>query len=337
MNTILWENSAPGNPAICQEGGLLTITYSDIEGGWSGIGNIDTNPIFRNPENNDFHLSAADCGNLSDSPCIDAGDPDLNDLFLECDWGLGAVRSDMGAFGGVFPMFDVYVDIKPNACPNRIKTGKPDFSVKGVIPVAILGEEDFDVYKIDPSTITLAGISPLRWSFEDVSTPVYDPITVCECTEDGPDGFIDLALKFDKSRLIEALGQINSGDEITLSLHGLLINGRHILGTDCVVIVGMKNIGPKAGSIEGMLCLNRVYPNPFNSSTKIEYSLPETRKVRIEIYDLLGRKIAILLNESKQAGYHQVVWDASGHSSGVYFYRIEAGDFIETRKMILLK
>jgi hypothetical protein len=79
------------------------------------------------------------------------------------------------------------------------------------------------------------------------------------------------------------------------------------------------------------------YPNPFNSSTTIEYGLPEAGRVRIVVYDLLGRKVETLIDEEKQAGRHRAVWDASGYSSGIYFYRIEAGDFVDTKRMVYLK
>jgi hypothetical protein len=79
------------------------------------------------------------------------------------------------------------------------------------------------------------------------------------------------------------------------------------------------------------------YPNPFNASTTIEYGLPTAGRVRIDIYDLLGRRIEMLVDEEVQGGRHQVVWDASDYSSGVYFYRIKAGDYTEAKKMILLK
>ncbi|UCC80244.1 MAG: T9SS type A sorting domain-containing protein [Candidatus Zixiibacteriota bacterium] len=79
------------------------------------------------------------------------------------------------------------------------------------------------------------------------------------------------------------------------------------------------------------------YPNPFNSSTTIQYGLPETGRVRIDIYDLLGRKVETLVDEEKQAGRHNAAWDAPEYSSGVYFYRIEAGDFAETKRMVYLK
>jgi hypothetical protein len=79
------------------------------------------------------------------------------------------------------------------------------------------------------------------------------------------------------------------------------------------------------------------YPNPFNSSTTIEFGLPEAEYIRIDIYDLLGRRIEMLVDEEVQGGRHQVVWDALDYSSGVYFYRIEAGDYTETKKMVLLR
>lgn len=76
------------------------IQYSDIEGNWPGIGNINIYPEFRDPVNNDFHLMSTACGDPLDSPCIDTGNPTIEDIILECDWGLGTVISDMGAYGG---------------------------------------------------------------------------------------------------------------------------------------------------------------------------------------------------------------------------------------------
>jgi photosystem II stability/assembly factor-like uncharacterized protein len=85
------------------------------------------------------------------------------------------------------------------------------------------------------------------------------------------------------------------------------------------------------------LVLGHNYPNPFNALTTIQYALPEASTVTIEIYDILGRKIETLVQREQQVGYHQVVWDAKDVSSGMYFYRIQAGDYAETRKMVLLK
>ena len=79
------------------------------------------------------------------------------------------------------------------------------------------------------------------------------------------------------------------------------------------------------------------YPNPFNATTTIKYNLPNSADIIIEIYDILGRSIETLVNGQQQAGYHQGVWDAKDASSGMYFYRIQAGDYSEIKKMLVLK
>ena len=82
--------------------------------------------------------------------------------------------------------------------------------------------------------------------------------------------------------------------------------------------------------------LSQNYPNPFNSMTQINFSLPKTSKVIINIYNMLGEKVAELLNEEKVAGKYRIEFDASKYSSGVYFYQFNTGDYIKTKKMILL-
>ena len=83
--------------------------------------------------------------------------------------------------------------------------------------------------------------------------------------------------------------------------------------------------------------LEQNYPNPFNPSTKIKYSVPQMSNVVIKVYDVLGNEIETLVNEEKPAGTYELTWYAENLPSGVYFYRIQAGSFFETKKMILLK
>ncbi|MDF1545541.1 MAG: T9SS type A sorting domain-containing protein, partial [bacterium] len=88
--------------------------------------------------------------------------------------------------------------------------------------------------------------------------------------------------------------------------------------------------------------LQQNYPNPFNPSTTIEYSVRDAGHVELAVFDLSGRRTTTLVNESKSAGLYAATWDGSdgsGHpaASGVYFYRIQAGDYTETKKMILVK
>ena len=79
------------------------------------------------------------------------------------------------------------------------------------------------------------------------------------------------------------------------------------------------------------------YPNPFNPTTLISYSLPKSEYVRLNVFNSLGIEVATLVNEMKSSGVHQIVWDASDNSSGVYFYTIQTNTFQSTKKMILIK
>ena len=203
-NTIFWADSASYESEIdFDDSSSPYFTYCDVQGGRAGEGNIDTDPLFRDPENGDFHLMSTQCGDPQDSPCIDAGDPTVFDSIIDCDWGLGGERSDMGAYGG---------DIERQT---------------------------------------------------DIET-----------------------------------------DE---------------------------------AGLPARFALSQNFPNPFNASTIIQYNLPSASDVNINIYDILGRKVETLVSGKQPAGYHQVVWDASDRSSGMYFYKIRAGNYSEARKMVLLK
>ena len=83
--------------------------------------------------------------------------------------------------------------------------------------------------------------------------------------------------------------------------------------------------------------LEQNYPNPFNPTTTIGFGIPEKGNVKLSILNILGEEIKILLNEEKEAGYHSVDFDGSDLPSGVYFYQLKAGSFIETKKMVLLR
>jgi hypothetical protein len=89
--------------------------------------------------------------------------------------------------------------------------------------------------------------------------------------------------------------------------------------------------------IPNELALNQNYPNPFNPTTKISYALPEASDVSIKIYDITGREVAELVNARKSAGTHEITWNAQQFATGVYLYRIQAGDFTAVRKLTLIK
>lgn len=84
-------------------------------------------------------------------------------------------------------------------------------------------------------------------------------------------------------------------------------------------------------------CISQNYPNPFNPVSKIDYEIPHFTKVTIMIFDITGRVIFTLINKEQEGGYYNIEIDCSRLSSGVYFYRMQADDFVQVRKMILLK
>ncbi|UCC79645.1 MAG: right-handed parallel beta-helix repeat-containing protein [Candidatus Zixiibacteriota bacterium] len=179
-NNILWDNQAfIMGPQIYTYYGSTAVTYCDVQGGWSGEGNIDCDPLFCDPQTGDFHLAENSC-------CVGAGEN----------------GEDIGAFG------------------------------IGCNPTDVLDE-----FKILPNKVSI-----------------------------------------------------------------------------------IQN-----------------YPNPFNAQTTIRFVLPGSQNVELTIYDVLGRRIELLFDEYREAGVHEIIFDASGLPSGVYFYRLRAGDVNETRRMVILK
>jgi hypothetical protein len=83
--------------------------------------------------------------------------------------------------------------------------------------------------------------------------------------------------------------------------------------------------------------LEQNYPNPFNPSTTIRYGLPNRSHVTLSVFNTLGQSVSTLVNGEEEAGYHEVQFDGRHLSSGVYFYRIEAGSFVQTRKLLLIR
>ena len=107
-----------------------------------------------------------------------------------------------------------------------------------------------------------------------------------------------------------------------------------ILRTDNWVTWINQSTGEKYSS---KYSLSQNYPNPFNPKTVISYQLPKSSDVELSIYNLLGQKVATLVNKKQAVGSYMVEWDASGFATGVYYYRIEASDFQQVKKMVLIK
>ena len=125
------------------------------------------------------------------------------------------------------------------------------------------------------------------------------------------------------------LSDIYASDSKLLQVTVIPQNGRVLVSN--ITSVGQINTIPYEYS------LSQNYPNPFNPSTQIEYSIKNDDKVTINIYNVLGQLVTNLVNEHQTAGNYKVVWNASRFSSGIYFYRINSGDFNQIKKMVLIK
>ncbi|HEX5133401.1 MAG TPA: T9SS type A sorting domain-containing protein, partial [Candidatus Krumholzibacteria bacterium] len=94
---------------------------------------------------------------------------------------------------------------------------------------------------------------------------------------------------------------------------------------------------PATKGLPTAFALGQNAPNPFNPTTQIRFALPAQSRVLLVVYNVAGQKVATLIDDTAPAGYHTVELDATGLASGVYFYRLDAGSFSQTRKMVLLK
>ena len=140
--------------------------------------------------------------------------------------------------------------------------------------------------------------------------------------------------------LILTVGE-NFTEETNISITNLRWNEGDVNETPIEMTISF-GLGLDVASIPDVFALHQNYPNPFNPTTQIRYDLPEDANVNITIYDIMGRSIRSLVNSQQTAGYRSIQWNATNNlgepvSAGMYIYTIQAGDFIDTKKMVLLK
>jgi hypothetical protein len=163
-------------------------------------------------------------------------------------------------------------------------------------------------------------------------TEFTNPVMVMSNT-DGNQVYVDLAVFG-----AEEVGINTEGEVLTLVFEGnteiniSTADIRNILNSPMAV-----NISGTEGSVPTEFALMQNYPNPFNPTTTINYALPTQAMVEISIYNALGERVATLVNEIKEAGRYTVEFNATGYSSGIYFYQIKANDYVSVKKMILMK
>ena len=148
-------------------------------------------------------------------------------------------------------------------------------------------------------------------------------------------------LSTDDVELIFGIGSASSIDSMVIRWtngtvdrsYNIAANGRYT----AVEGSGVIGITPIGTEVPNAYALSQNYPNPFNPSTKIKFSVPVSGKVVMQVYNVLGSVVSTLVNSNVKAGAYEVDFNASGLSSGVYFYKLSSGNFVETKKMILVK
>ncbi len=134
------------------------------------------------------------------------------------------------------------------------------------------------------------------------------------------------------STLVIRFQQIGSSDFNTLGDEdGFIID-------DVSVVGNSTSVAEQDDAVPATFTVYQNHPNPFNPSTQISFALPKAQKVTLKVFDLTGREVATLLqNEHRPAGVHEVIFEAGQLASGVYLYRLQAGEWVETRRMVLIR
>jgi hypothetical protein len=280
-NSIVWDNTGF---EIWVYSGSATVTYSDIEGGFDGEGNIDADPLFTDVDNGDYTLQ----GN---SPCKNTGTADTDGDGNEDITDYSGTAPDMGAY-------EFYLAV----------TGlQYTFENASVIldwdPIVNAG-----YYKIERSTDA------------DFTTDVVPSYLQTNMHTDND-------LEWDTEYFYRVAAYVS----------GLWADYSNVVS----VTLEYVNIS-RANDIPTVYKVHQNHPNPFNPVTSLNYDLPEDGLVNITVYDMMGRVIKNLVNIHQNAGYKSIQWNATNNagqpvSAGLYLYTIQANEFTQTKKMVLLK
>ena len=392
----------------------LTVSYSNIQGGRNDIvdnhnidiewleGNIDTDPLFVDPDEGDYHLT-------EDSPCIDAGDPDREP-------DPDGTRADMGAFYFHQVNPDPDIDVEPDSISfPLIAVGAWEEVVLtirnfggdtlDVSSQAILEEEDpffiidgEGAFQLMPQTTHETTIR-----FEPMEEGDFEAVFRIECNDPDeeivqipiigsavlmiPDievdadsvyyGNLGIGITAERIVTISSIGNAplsildqyivpddmyfyirEGGGEALLepdSTHETVVAFAPRAYGDFEALYVIESNDPDEGTIEIPLvgyvldvdseeqelptefALTSIYPNPFNSQTRLSYGLPEPAKVIIDVFDITGRRIATLVDHERPAGNYTCVWNASAMSPGIYLVRMQAGSYNTNKKVMLIR
>jgi len=333
VNVIHWNNEP--SSIVFQEDGFkseISISNSDIESGQSGVttnsnaditwadGNIDADPMFVDTANDDYHLSnyspSIGAGTSSGAPSTDLdGNPRPNPAGSNPDMGAYENPLAFSSFDLVYPFPDTTIVLtRANFLDTLYFAWNQPASREG----------DELTYKRELTGDLPEYIRFIVTSDEETNTNMYKV----------PYHHIEDYMHTAGVELITGTWTIVANDG-KYDVHAE--NGPFTLTID-----GSKLEISDSDIIPETFALYANYPNPFNPTTTISYDLPKRSQVTLGIYNILGKQIKTLVNQSQDAGNRIAVWDGTDNlgrqvSAGVYLYQIQAGEFTQTRKMLLLK
>ena len=304
-NSIFWENEGPEGIT-----GVATITYSIVQGGWDGEDNIDADPLFCNPDSGDYTLA-------TNSPCVGTGEDGENmgafgvGCGIQVDWAFSLSEPVIEVMGtdNVWNPGDT-ISVEMDFCNNT------DIAHNWYPGVTI--ESD--------SSLTSLHIGHI-WFYAMFADECH---AISWGTIANTSLISDTIVEF--RAYPEALNCQNQPE--------YCING-DTLTFEVPIVVQVISAEPEPFTPEEF-SLRQNYPNPFNPVTTLRYDIPENSHVTITIYDMLGREVKTLINHTQDAGYRSIIWNATNDydkpvSAGIYLYQIQAGEYISTKKMVLLK
>jgi hypothetical protein len=319
LNSIVYDTSRESS-IVLDDNSSFTATYSDIAGGWFGAGNIDCAPEYVDPDIWGYRLHPSSC-------VIDSGYPEYPGPPLDPD----GTRLDMGAYYFDWPP-GISIWMVPDDPPVEVPAGG-SFTYTGVLKNNSNQPRIIDVW----AKVRLPGSGwyqqPVKL-FNNIRLGVQQRIAVRGITQPVP-GIAPSGLYL----YAAFCGYYPVGIIDSCSFQFTVIESKGNCGEDWTLSNRLEGapIDDEFGALPAEFELNQNYPNPFNPSTTFRYSLPVDTHVSLEIYNLLGQRIETLIDDDQSAGYKSITWDASEYASGIYFYRLTAGNKVFTKRMTLTK
>ncbi|RJP79695.1 MAG: T9SS C-terminal target domain-containing protein [Candidatus Zixiibacteriota bacterium] len=336
-NCIVYGNIP--DQVYCYGSGVPILSYSNIQGGYPGTGNINADPLFVSGPGGDYYLSQTAAGQIQQSPCVNAGDPASPMVD-------GTTRTDQAPDLGIVDMGYHYNTTVPPPPPPPVDIAMTPLNPPIVIPLHG-GSFSFNVLltvTADTSVVFSA------WTMQRLPNQFWQGPMVGPANLELPAGAVVGRIRIQNVPSTALPGTYNyvgytglydsvKWDSSYFTYEKTVTTGDGPIVSDWLC-TGDPFPGESQGSPTPLLPSGltlKAFPNPFNPATAISLQLTAYSYVRLRVYDTAGREVRTLVDGWREAGSHEVAFDASALPSGIYFARLTAGEFTAVEKLVLLK